>query len=353
MSKPPTAKEEAAALGRSSRAGPVGARLTAMDAPAPADHASPSAARRRGAALTRQITWLSLTMAAALVVAKAVIWWTSGSVALLASAADSGLDLVSAGGAFFAVRYAAAPPDAEHRFGHGKAEAFASLLQAGLVFASAALIGQEAVRRIIAPRPVREETLAIAVMVVSTLLTALLIAAQSRVLRETRSVAVASDRTHYAADVASNLIALAGIALAAFAGLHRLDAVAGLIISAILLWGAIAVFRNAADQLMDHELPDEARARIVALMTAEPGITDVHQLRTRASGPVVHIQMHAELDPTLSLDEAHRVVVSAERRVLAAFPAADIIIHPDPKGLAEPHGGAFAEIAHRPAPSRP
>jgi len=74
----------------------------------------------------------------------------------------------------------------------------------------------------------------------------------------------------------------------------------------------------------------------------------VHQLRTRASGPTIHIQMHADLDPTLSLETAHQVVVAAERRVLVAFPAADIIIHPDPRGRAEPHGGAFAET-HAPA----
>ncbi len=321
-----------------------------MDAQATAQSA-PRANADKNAALTRQVTWFSLAMAGILVLAKALIWVVSGSVALLASAADSGLDLVASGATFYAVRYAAAPPDAEHRFGHGKAEAFASLLQAGLVFASAALVGQEAIRRIISPRPVTREGLAIAVMVVSTLLTALLIAAQSRVLRRTRSVAVASDRTHYAADLASNLIALGGIGAVAMTGWARLDAAAGLVITAILLWGAISVFRNSADQLMDHELSDESREKIVALMMADPGISDVHQLRTRASGPVVHMQMHADLDPTLTLEAAHKVVVAAERRVLEAFPAADIIIHADPLGRAEPHGGAFAELGEAPARS--
>src|ERR1700722_11400548 len=94
---------------------------------------------------------------------------------------------------------------------------------------------------------------------------------------------------------------------------------------------------------MDHELDDESRRRIAALMMADPKVRDVHQLRTRASGPYIHVQMHAELDPSLSLVEAHVVMVAAERRVLEAFPSADIIIHPDPRGHAEPHGGAFAE----------
>ncbi|MDQ2861945.1 MAG: cation diffusion facilitator family transporter [Pseudomonadota bacterium] len=297
-----------------------------------------------GARLTRQVTTLSVATAAVLVAIKAVVWFWSGSVALLASTADSGLDLIASGATFFAVRYAAAPPDAEHRYGHGKAEAFASLIQAGLVFASAALIGQQAIRHILSPRPIERTGWAIGVMIVSTVLTAVLIAAQTRVLKKTASVAVSADRTHYFADLASNLIALAGIGAVAAFGWASLDALAGLAVAIILLWGAVTVFRQSSNQLMDHELSEDARARIAALMTEDPRISDVHQLRTRASGPIVHIQMHADLDPQLSLIAAHQAVVAAEKRVLAAFPAADIIIHPDPRGRAEPHGGAFAEF---------
>jgi len=295
------------------------------------------------AALTRRVTSLSVATAAVLTALKAVVWLASDSVSVLASLADSGLDLLAALGTFFAVRYAVAPPDAEHRFGHGKAEAFASLVQAGLVFASAALIGQEAIRHLIQPRPLGQGAWAIGAMAISTVLTAGLIAAQTQVLRKTRSVAVTGDRAHYAADLASNLVALAAIAAAAFLGLYWFDAVGGLAVAAVLLWGAVSVFRKASDELMDRELPDDARARIVELMTEDPRCVDVHQLRTRASGPIVHIQMHADLDPELSLETAHEVVVAAEKRVLLAFPSADIIIHADPRGRAEPHGGAFAE----------
>lgn len=295
------------------------------------------------AQLTHRVTTLSVAVAATLTVLKALAWMASDSVSVLASLADSALDLVAALGTFFAVRYAVAPPDAEHRFGHGKAEAFASLVQAGLVFASAALIGQEALRHLINARPLGREAWAIGVMVVSTLLTAGLVTAQTQVLRKAQSVAVTGDRAHYVADLASNLMALAAIAASAFLGLYWFDAMGGLAVAALLLWGAVGVYRKASDELMDRELPDEARARIVALMTEDPRLTDVHQLRTRASGPIVHIQMHADLDPELSLETAHQVVVAAERRVLQAFPSADIIIHADPRGRAEPHGGAFPE----------
>ena len=295
------------------------------------------------AALTRRVTLLSVGTAAVLVTIKAVAWVASGSVALLASMADSGLDLVASLITFFAVRYAAAPPDAEHRFGHGKAEAFSSLVQAGLVFASAALIGQEALRHLVQPHPLAREGWAIAVMAVSIVLTFGLIAAQSRVLRRTSSVAVSGDRAHYATDLASNVIALLGIGASALLGANHLDAVAALAVTGLLLWGAVSVFREASSQLMDHELPQSQRARIVELVTQDIELSDVHQLRTRSSGPYVHMQMHVDLDPGLSLEAAHAVIVAAEKRLLAEFPSADIIIHADPKGRAEPHGGAFAE----------
>ena len=265
---------------------------------------------------------------------------------MLASMADSGLDLVASVITFFVVRYAATPPDREHRFGHGKAEAFAGLIQGGLVFASAALVGREAVVSIITPQPLHSEGLAIGVMVLSVAMTGLLITLQGRALKKTSSVAVSGDRAHYAADLASNRAAFVGLGAAALTGMAVFDAVAGLAVTAWLIWGAIGVFRQASLELMDHELPDADRALIKQIITSDPRISNVHNLRTRASGPVIHMQLHADLDPDITLVEAHEIVVAAEERLLAAFPAADILIHPDPHGKAEPHGGHFREGSH-------
>ena len=194
------------------------------------------------AVLTRRVTTLSVIVAAVLIAIKFAAWSVSGSVALLASLADSGLDLVASLVTFFAVRYAVAPPDAEHRFGHGKAEAFASLTQAGLVFASGALVGEEAIRHLIEPKPVQAEGWAMAVMAVSIVLTSGLMYAQTQVLRRTGSIAVSGDRAHYAADLASNLIAFVGIGAVALTGLTRIDAAAGLLVALWLVWGAVGDF---------------------------------------------------------------------------------------------------------------
>ena len=286
------------------------------------------------AAVTRRITLMSVAVAAVLILIKAAAWAASGSVALLSSLADSCLDLVASLITFWAVRYAAAPPDAEHRFGHGKAEAVASLVQAALVFASAALVGREAVQRLLQPAAVQHGGWAVAVMAASILLTGLLVTAQTRALRQTGSVAVEADRFHYFADLSANAVALAGIAGAAWLGLPLLDAAAGLIVCAWLLWGAFGVLRSAADHLLDKGLDARQRARIAALAADDPDVHGVHQLRTRVSGPVVMIQMHMDLDPSLPLERAHAIMVRA-----------DILIHPDPRGRAEPHGGAFAETS--------
>src|SRR5665213_2712480 len=137
----------------------------------------------QSAALTRRVTLMSVATATVLVAIKAVVWLASGSVALLASMADSGLDLVASLATFFAVRYAAAPPDREHRYGHGKAEAFASLVQAGLVFGSAALIGREAIEHMLHPTAVSNGGWNLIVMAASIVMTAGLIVAQTRVLK--------------------------------------------------------------------------------------------------------------------------------------------------------------------------
>jgi ferrous-iron efflux pump FieF len=303
---------------------------------------------RAAAAVTRRTALLSVSVALVLIGAKLWAFLVSGSVAMLASLADSGLDLVASLFTLWAISYAAHPPDADHSYGHGKAEGFSALVQALLVGASAALIGAEAVERMRAPVPVDQGGLAIAVMLGSIFLTGALIWAQTRALRKTGSIAVAGDRAHYGADLASNLAVIGGIAAASWFDLPLADPVIGLAVAVWLAWSALGVARGAVDQLMDRELPDAARARIKAL--AEAGGDDVrlHRLRTRAAGPIIHIQFHLDVPPHISVAEAHRLMAACEARILAEFPGADVLIHPDPRGEAEPHGAAFfADAAGR------
>ena len=310
---------------------------------------TPSASLEDAHLATRRITRISVGVAVLLIVLKAFALGASGSVSILASLADSVLDLVASLATFYAVRWATAPPDEEHRYGHGKGEALAALVQAGLVFASAVFIAWEAVQRILDPRPVTAGGWAAGVVVVSILVTAGLVWMQTRALKKTGSLAVAGDRAHYAADLAANAVVLIGVVSGAFLGAPGLDAAAGLVVAVWLFWGAFGMLRAAADHLLDRAAPEEDRAAVARSVLADPRITGVHQLRTRLAGPVLMIQMHVDLDPDLTLAAAHDIVVEAERRVLTHFPAADLLIHADPRGRAAPHGGVHAGAADEPS----
>ena len=302
---------------------------------------------------TRRITTLSVGVAVTLIALKAFALGASGSVSILATLADSVLDLVASLATFYAVRWAAAPPDDEHRYGHGKGEALAALVQAGLVFASAVFIGWEGIQRIFDPRPITSGWWATGVVVASIAITAWLVWMQTRALKKTGSLAVAGDRAHYAADLAASLVVLIGVISGSFLRAPGLDAAAGLVVAVWLFWGALGMLRAAADHLLDRAAPEADLAVITQAVLADPRISGVHQLRTRMAGQVLMMQMHVDLDPEMTLDAAHAIIVEAEQRLLGHFPAADILIHADPRGRAAPHGGVYAEpaAATRTAPS--
>jgi cation diffusion facilitator family transporter len=281
---------------------------------------------------TRQITGASVGVAVVLIALKAFALGASGSVSILASLADSALDLIASLTTFFAVRWAAAPADADHRYGHGKGEAMASLVQAGLVFASAVFIGWEALQRMFDPRPVVGGSWAVGVVLVSIVLTLGLVWLQTRSLKASGSLAVNADRAHYAADLAASAVVLIGVISGAWLAAPGLDAAAGLVVSVWLFWGAFGVLKGAGDQLLDREASDADRVALTTAVLADPRIGGVHQLRTRLSGSTLIAQMHVDLDRKLSFEDAHDIVVAAERRVEAAFPGADVLIHADPRG---------------------
>ena len=316
--------------------------------------ASTSSALDDAHAVSRRITLLSVVTAVVLIALKAFALGASGSVSILATLADSSLDLVASLAAFFAVRWAAVPADEDHRHGHGKAEALASLVQAGLIFASSIFIGWEAIQRMFNPQPVTAGGWAVGVVVISIAVTAGLVWFQTQALKKTRSLAVAGDRAHYAADLAANVVVLIGVVSGAFLSAPGLDAAAGLIVAVWLFWGATSLLRSSADHLLDRAVPDTERAAIVKAVMQDDRIHGVHQLRTRMVGQSLHVQMHMDLEGSLSLNEAHDIVVEAESRILAAFPYADILIHPDPRGTELKTPAPLAEVAlEAPAASGP
>lgn len=282
------------------------------------------------AATNRSMTRLSVSVAVVLVTIKAFAYGASGSVSILASLTDSALDLVASMVTFFAVRWAANAPNAAYRFGHGKAESLASLVQSGLVMASAAFIGLEALKRAFRPEPVTSGNLAIVVMAISMALTGWLIWKQTMAVKKTGSIAINGDRAHFTADLAANTVVIIGLVSGTVLNAPGLDATAGLIVAIWLGWGALGLLKSAFKHLVDGSAPEEYAQGVTAAVLEDSRIHNVHQLRTRLSGPTLIAQMHIDLDNELSLIAAHDIVVEAENRILARYPDADIIIHPDP-----------------------
>lgn len=283
--------------------------------------------------LMRRATYAAVAVAVVLIVLKGSAYLLTGSLAMLATLFDSTLDMAASVLNLFAVRAALTPADHEHRFGHGKAEAMAGLGQAAIIFLSAAYIVYEAIGRLLVPEPVAQSTVGIIVTLIAIAFTLALVAFQTKVVKETNSLAIAADSIHYKGDLLMNLAVIAALALSAIEGFGWADPVFGLLIAGFIVMSAVAIVREAVRQLMDHEMPEEDREKIRAIILADKGVVNMHDLRTRMAGNQGFIQFHLELDGKMTLTEAHVIADRVELAVQKAFPDCEVISHQDPVGV--------------------
>lgn len=293
-----------------------------------------STAKQNGR-LMRLATYASVTTALVLIATKLGAWWLTGSVALLSSLIDSMLDAAASLVTLFAVGHALAPADAEHRFGHGKAEPLAALVQAGLITGSALFLVFEALPRLLNPQPIESGGVGLAVMVFSILATFALTRFQYYVVRRTGSTAISADALHYFADLLTNAGVIVALILATQFNLLLADPIIALVIAGYIFWSALKIGRSALDMLMDRELPDSQRKTILEIVRAHPDVLGVHELKTRESGQSTFIQLHLELDGGMSLYRAHVIADTVEAELQTHFPGANVIIHQDPHVLSE------------------
>lgn len=294
------------------------------------------ARREDNARIMRRAAFASLGVSVLLVALKTFAMFASGSVSVLASLADSALDLFTSTLNLVAIRSALTPADAEHRFGHGKAEPLAGLAQGAFIAGSATFLLVQAANRMIAPQPIEHGRSALAIMVFSTVCAVGLVMYQRYVVARTGSLAIGADKIHYVGDIVTNLGVIIALGLSWGLGLQAADPIIAVLVAVILTGSAWGVFRMSYDQLMDRELPDADREKIVSIIRAHNEVRAVHDLRTRAAGVHAFIQFHIELDPGMSLMRAHQVSDEVEHTLCAAFPHAEVIIHQDPLGVETP-----------------
>src|SRR6266478_2202644 len=285
--------------------------------------------------LRRMATYASVAVAALLIVVKFAAWLETGSVALLSSLVDSLLDAAASLVTLVAVRHAMTPADREHRFGHGKAEPLAVLGQSAFITGSAMLLLTEAARRLIWPIPVENAPAGVAVMVFSIVVTIGLVLYQRHVVRRTGSIAITADELHYRSDVILNVSVIAALVLGGALDLPILDPLFGAAIGIWIVYSAVRLARLSLFQLMDHELSDDERERIRSIAQSHPAVVAAHDLRTRVAGPTAFIQIHIEMDGTMSLIRAHEISDEVEAELRAAYPHAEVMIHQDPEGIEE------------------
>ena len=281
------------------------------------------------ARLVNRAALAATMLASLLLLVKIFAWWYTGSVSLLAALVDSLVDIAASLTNLFVVRYSLQPADAEHTFGHGKAESLAALAQSMFISGSALFLFLTGLQHLASPHELRAPMVGIIVTLVALFSTLALVAFQRWVVKRTRSVAIRADMLHYQSDVIMNGAILLALGLSWY-GFKRADAMFALGIGVWILYSALRMGYEAVQALLDRALPDEDRQIIIDIASSWPGIQGAHDIRTRQSGPTRFIQLHLEMDDDLPLFQAHKMAEEVEQALLARFPGSDVIIHQDP-----------------------
>jgi ferrous-iron efflux pump FieF len=281
-------------------------------------------------AATRLATSVAVGMALLLIMLKGYAWLNSGSVALLGSLADSFLDLVTSLVMFVAVRYASQPADDEHRFGHGKAEAIAALMQGGLTTASAIVLAYMSVVRFVDGQKVEAPEGGIIVSLIAIVTTLILVLVQRRTIAKTGSVAIEADHAHYQGDILLNSAVIVALVLESYAHLRGADNVFGVIIAGVILVNGYRAARRAWDMLMDTSWPEAERTQLLDMVRAHPDVRHIHELRARTSGFDKFVDFHIWVDPLLTVAQGHRIAHDVEDMLIKQFPHTDFLIHVEP-----------------------
>ncbi len=280
--------------------------------------------------LMHYATYAAVAVALVLLSAKIAAWWSTESLSMLSSLTDSLFDAVTSIVNLIAVRYALKPADDDHRFGHTSIEDIAGLAQFAFISASMLLVILQSVERLFNPHPLQQEMIGIWVSLGAIALTSVLVVYQGFVARRTRSLIIAADRLHYAGDVLFNTGVLLALYVSMTYGIVWADPAMAIAIALVILWSARSIGVRSFNNLMNREMPDTEKEKITAVLKDFPEIIGVHQLKTRYSGAKPFIQMHVDMPDSLAFVGAHEITDRLEEALLAIFPDAEIIIHPDP-----------------------
>ncbi len=282
--------------------------------------------------LEKKATVVSTSVAAVLVVIKMTVGILSGSIAVLASAIDSFLDLTVSLFNYFALHNAEKDPDEQFHYGRSKIEPLAAVIEGTVISLSALFIFYEALVKIAHPRDMAHMTESIVVMIVSFIITAFLVAFLNRVAKKTNNMVIKADALHYKTDLFSNGAVLMALVLISYTAEELIDPVLGIGIAIYMIYSAIPIIKEGVLMLLDAALPQEEIEKIIEIIDSEPIITDYHYLQTRESGSHIFVSVHTVFNISISLYDAHLIADRVEAKIKELFvdKKSHILIHMDP-----------------------
>jgi cation diffusion facilitator family transporter len=281
----------------------------------------------------RQAIILSVGVALLLTVVKFSAGLVTHSMAIMASALDSTLDMLMSALNFFAFREASKPPDAEHAYGHGKVESLAGLFQSLFIMVSGSFVVYESVRRLLLGSFVSEIPLGIGVIVFSGMVT-LLLSWRLRILsKKNRSLILGTEKAHYAMDFISYVGVIAALVLVGWTGNVAWDLIVSLLVAAYIFKEAIHILRRAVSELLDRGLSNTGLETVkMLILRHHPSIVGVHNLRSRVVGNLLFLDFHIEIRGEADFKKAHEMTESLIDKIKAHHPNADVTVHFDPEG---------------------
>jgi cation diffusion facilitator family transporter len=289
----------------------------------------------------------SLGVAMLVLVLKSAAYWITGSVALLSDALESIINVVVAGVAFFALSVSMQPPDANHPFGHHKAEYFSAVIEGALIIVAALAIFREAYIHFFEPKVLDAPGLGIAVNVVASAINAVWGWELLRIAKRERSPALDADGRHILADVVSSVGVVIGIVAVVLSGWKQLDALVAAGVGVYILFSGWLLIKQSVAGLMDQAADASTVARIHASIAKEAeGAIEAHDLQTRHAGPVTFIQFHLVVPEVMTVTKAHDICDRIENALRDAVPGARVTIHVEPE-----HKAKHAGIIMRPGGS--
>ena len=263
----------------------------------------------------KRATLVSSSVATLLVIVKLVLGIASGSVAVLASAIDSLLDMLVSGFNFFAIKKSEEHPDDEYHYGKGKIQAIAAVIEGTIITMSGIYIIYEAIKKLSIGTETTLLTPSIAAMTLSIIITYLLVTYLLKVARETDNLVIKADALHYKTDLWSNAAVLIALGLVYMTGMDAIDAIFGLMIGLYIIYSAYEIIQEGIEILLDRALDADMVENISQIISNHPEITSYHWLKTRTDGTTNFVEFHMVLRPNMLLLEAHRIADQIEDQI--------------------------------------